>query len=90
LIDDFYGKKRMCDPKMATASLREQPGSADFIAAIEARVAESSRRYFSVRFRNGVVRVVYPNDEDPLRYNQQVLADGEGLKLLPDETTRAS
>lgn len=35
------------------------------------------RRYFSVQFRDGSFRVVYPSSDDPMQYDQQILrSDG--------------
>jgi hypothetical protein len=45
-----------------------------------------SRRYFSVAFRDSNVRVVYPDDDDPLRYQQQIIAsDAKGFEILRPE-----
>jgi DNA invertase Pin-like site-specific DNA recombinase len=46
-----------------------------------------SRRYFSVGFRDGNVRTVFPDDDDPLRYQQQVVANGQlGFEVLRPES----
>lgn len=39
-----------------------------------AHTPEQSHRYFSVGFRDGRVRIVFPDVDDPLRYKQQVVA----------------
>ena len=36
---------------------------------------DQSRRYFAVGFRDSNVRIVFPNDDDPLQYQQQIVAD---------------
>jgi len=36
---------------------------------------DQARRFFAVGFRDGNVRVVFPGKDDPLRYEQQVVAD---------------
>lgn len=49
----------------------------EVIAHIEERAAEpdQAHRYFAVGFRDGKVRIVFPTDDDPLRYEQQVIAN---------------
>ena len=37
---------------------------------------EQALRYFSVGFRDGRVRIVFPDPKDPLRYEQQIVASG--------------
>lgn len=58
----------------------KKPRDRAFVAHTRTRVADpkSSQRYFSVGFRNGNVRVVYPDDDDPLRFKQQVIASDKG------------
>jgi DNA invertase Pin-like site-specific DNA recombinase len=47
---------------------------------------DNSRRYFSVGFRDGNVRTVFPDDDDPLRYQQQIVANGpSGFEILRPE-----
>jgi hypothetical protein len=36
---------------------------------------KQSRRFFAVGFRDSNVRIVFPNDSDPLKFEQQVTAD---------------
>jgi hypothetical protein len=45
-----------------------------------------SRRYFTVGFRDSNVRSVFPNDDDPLRFQQQIVASElSGFEILrPD------
>jgi DNA invertase Pin-like site-specific DNA recombinase len=38
------------------------------------------RRYFAVGFKNGDVRAVYPDDNDPMRFEEQVLATKANIK----------
>jgi hypothetical protein len=38
---------------------------------------DQSRRYFSVGFRDSKVRIVFPEVDDPLRYQQQIVAKGK-------------
>jgi hypothetical protein len=40
--------------------------------------SNDDRRYFSVQFRDGTFRVVYPSSKDPMQYDQQILRS-EGL-----------
>jgi len=42
---------------------------------------DQSRRYFAVGFRDGNVRIVFPSDDDPLRYRQQIVGK-ERLSLI--------
>jgi DNA invertase Pin-like site-specific DNA recombinase len=60
--------------------LREQPDSTDVISYMENRLAggEADAPYFSAEFRNGSVRAVYPERDDPLDYFQLIQDDGSG------------
>ena len=64
--------------------IRGQPGATDVVAHMEARLAAGTDDvpYFAVGFRNGTVRGVYPNEDDPLEYRQQVVANEGGIRLL--------
>ena len=70
--------------------LREIAGpEAEAVIAHMERLAlrrEQSRRFFVVGFRDGNVRIVFPDDDDPLRFEQQITADRVwGLEsILPD------
>ena len=57
--------------------LEQQPNSEDVISVLKARLSghDLSRRYFAVGFRNNSVRVVYPHDDDPLKFEQQITAN---------------
>jgi DNA invertase Pin-like site-specific DNA recombinase len=39
----------------------------------------STRRYFSIMFKDGSTRAVYPDDNDPLKFEEQILNNKEGL-----------
>jgi DNA invertase Pin-like site-specific DNA recombinase len=67
--------------------LRGEPMGADVVAYLREQLASriDDRPYFAVGFRNGTVRAVYPNADDPLTYDQQVLANREGFAI--DEKT---
>jgi DNA invertase Pin-like site-specific DNA recombinase/prefoldin subunit 5 len=56
--------------------LEQQPDSNDVISHLKDRLSgpESARRYYAVGFRNNSVRVVYPHEDDPLKYEQQIIA----------------
>jgi hypothetical protein len=45
---------------------------------LQSPTKNDERRYFSVQFRDGTFRVVYPNSADPMQYDQQILRS-EGL-----------
>lgn len=62
------------------AFLREQPDSTDVVQALEAKAGTAP--YFAVGFRNGTVRAVYPQKDDPLRYEQVVVADGSKISVV--------
>jgi DNA invertase Pin-like site-specific DNA recombinase len=49
----------------------------DVIELMEQKAAhpDQSRRYFAIGFRDSNVRVVFPADDDPLRYAQQIVSD---------------
>ena len=68
--------------------LKGESGADDVISHLAERLSskKDDRRYFAVGFRNRTVRAVYPSDEDPLRYEQQLLAtEGRFMMLNPDE-----
>ena len=54
--------------------LEQQPDSEDVVFYLKERLSEreAARRYFAVGFRNNSVRVVYPHDDDPLKYEEQI------------------
>lgn len=44
---------------------------------------DHSRRYFAVGFRDSNVRVVFPDDDDPLHFTQQIVAsEASGFEVL--------
>lgn len=56
----------------------------DHLKRILEHMAEH-RRYFAVGFVDGTVRGVYPNQDDPLQFEQQIIGNTEGiLQLNPD------
>ena len=61
----------------------------DVIAYMEQQAThlDQSRRYFAVGFRDGNVRIVFPSDDDPLRYQQQIIGK-ERLSLIGAEGQR--
>ena len=42
----------------------------------------SHRRYFVIGFTNHTMRAVYPSDQDPLEYEEQLLSNSEGLMRI--------
>jgi hypothetical protein len=45
-----------------------------------------ARRYFSVAFKDGTVRVVYPSRDDPMMFEELLVSsDGEGLVRVTPE-----
>jgi hypothetical protein len=67
--------------------LRSTPGweSQDVISHMEkvAALPEQSRRFFTIGFRDSIVRAIYPEDDDPLRYQQQIVAnEAKGIEVL--------
>jgi hypothetical protein len=52
----------------------------DVITHMEQQAAhpDQSRRYFSVGFRDSNARIVFPEVDDPLRYQQQIVARHRG------------
>jgi hypothetical protein len=75
--------------KLRLEQLRKMEGvGEDIVAHVEQRAAhpDQSRRYFAVGFRDAAVRVVFPTYDDPLRFEQQIVAgqgpmEDEGQKL---------
>ena len=46
---------------------------------------KSRRRYFAAQFRDRTVRLVFPLDDDPLRFEEQRYSDERGTMLIkPD------
>jgi len=62
-------------------------GADDVIAHMEQRAAhpDQSKRYFSVAFRDSAVRIVFPDADDPLRYQQQIVAKAGLIDLIQAE-----
>ena len=46
---------------------------------------DQSRRYFALGFRDSDVRVVFPTENDPLRYEQQIIARGGMIRVFDGE-----
>jgi hypothetical protein len=59
----------------------------DVIAHMEQKAAqpEQARRYFAVGFRDSNVRIVFPADYDPLRYEQQIVTKAGSIDLIQAE-----
>jgi DNA invertase Pin-like site-specific DNA recombinase len=60
----------------------------DVIACMEQQAVHSdqSRRYFAVGFRDSNVRIVFPEVDDPLRYQQQIVArEHRGIVVLESD-----
>ena len=68
--------------------LRSEPMGSDVVGYLREQLSSGidDRPYFAVGFRNGTVRAVYPSADDPLSYDQQVLASRE---VLPSTTRRS-
>ena len=60
------------------------------VSHMEARLAAGTDDvpYFAVGFRNGTVRGVYPSEDNPLEYRQQVVANEGGVRLMSNEADR--
>jgi DNA invertase Pin-like site-specific DNA recombinase len=73
--------------------LRTQTSSDDVIAHLERQLEseEEHRRYFSVAFRGGSVRIVFPEKDDPTKVHVQVTSSpDEGLmRRYPDHDEQA-
>jgi DNA invertase Pin-like site-specific DNA recombinase len=81
-------------PRMQTVIVRlndiagGQAGDvSDYMKQLASR-PEQSRRFFAVGFRDSNVRIVFPSQEDPLQFQQQITADKVwGVEtILPDST----
>ena len=65
----------------------EDVAIAAFVAIGKVLKEEWDISHLSVGFRDGNVRVVYPDDDDPLRYHQQIIAsEAKGFEVLPPES----
>jgi hypothetical protein len=61
----------------------------DVIAHMEEKAAhpDQSRRFFAVGFRDSNVRIVFPENDEPLRYQQQIVANGQaGFEVFRPES----
>jgi len=58
----------------------------DVIAYMEqlSALPDQCRRYFAVGFRDSKARIVFPADDDPLRYEQQIVAQERLSIISPD------
>ena len=68
--------------RRAIETLRGQRGWKGVIAQMQRQLDDerSRRRYFAVGFTDGTVRAVYPSDDDPLQFEEQLVSsDEEGL-----------
>ncbi len=87
--------------RKAIAVLKKEPpaaGMADVIAHLEQglKVERENRRYFSVGFKDGSVRAVYPSSHDPLQLEEQIVSadlerptlDADDVALLEEAATR--
>jgi len=61
--------------------LRSQPAEVVDYVREQLELQIGDRPYFAVCFRNGTIRVVYPNECDRLSYDEQVLVNGEGFAV---------
>ncbi|WP_045004657.1 recombinase family protein [Bradyrhizobium sp. LTSP857] len=52
------------------------PAHEDIVSAMSAPSGFRDHRYFSVGLRDGKVRIVFPDRDDPLKFRQQITADG--------------
>jgi DNA invertase Pin-like site-specific DNA recombinase len=59
--------------------LRNQPDSADIIDHLKKELQDerANRRYFIAVFNDNSMRAVYPSDDDPLQFQQQVVSSKE-------------
>jgi DNA invertase Pin-like site-specific DNA recombinase len=65
----------------------ETPGVTHDVIDHITRVAEhprERRRYFAIGFERNTQRIIYPSDEDPLRYEQQIVASKSVFETLED------
>ena len=46
---------------------------------------DQARRYFAVGFRDSRIRIVFPRNDDPMRYQQQIVAKERALELLSSD-----
>lgn len=46
---------------------------------------EQAHRYFAVGLRDSRVRIVFPDDDEPLRYRQQIVATDDGIEHVTSE-----
>jgi hypothetical protein len=80
------GKPRL---EASIERLRGVAGKQGVVAHMRRAAAhpDRSQRYFAVAFRDSNVRVVYPSDDDPLQFKQQVVAsEASGFEVLRPES----
>lgn len=69
--------------RIAAETLTQFGGDAANVADYIARRGEQpeqTHRYFAVGLRDSRVRIVFPDDEEPLKYRQQVVATEDGIE----------
>jgi hypothetical protein len=64
--------------------LSGEPGTEPVIAHLKQMLDNEAehRRYFAVGFADGTVRGVYPSQDDPLKFEHQILGTQEGILRL--------
>jgi hypothetical protein len=74
--------------KRAIELARSDGGNEDVVRHLEdpAMSERDARRYFSVAFKDGMVRVIYPSRDDPMMFEEQLVSsDDEGLVRVTPE-----
>lgn len=60
---------------------KEAADVAHFIAKRGAQL-EQTHRYFTVGLRDSRVRIVFPDEEEPLKFRQQIIATNDGIEQM--------
>jgi hypothetical protein len=82
------GERPLTKAKMEKLHQLVENHHGDVVSHVEAvsDSREQDRRYFSVAFRDGKVRIAFPDDRDALRYREQITADPVwGIQTVTEE-----
>jgi DNA invertase Pin-like site-specific DNA recombinase len=72
-------------------TIKHQPESAELREYLERRLQDEPRRFFVVTLKDGLLRQVYPSDDDPMQYVEQIVSDKDRSMVLtpkPEEWMR--
>lgn len=75
LLVASIGEAPLVDERVRKFQELAGPAQGDIAGAISAPSRFRDQRYFSVSLRDGKVRIVFPDRDDPLKFREQITAD---------------